>query len=79
MTTPIQSQDLEHAPNTRTSTAAANEDPITDVEAARRRYQRIAEAAYRRAERRGFAPGGELDDWLAAEREYEGSARGSIP
>lgn len=27
----------------------------------------IAEAAYYCAERRGFAPGGELADWLAAE------------
>jgi hypothetical protein len=30
-----------------------------------------AEAAYYRAERRGFAPGRELDDWLAAETEIE--------
>ena len=30
---------------------------------------RIAEAAYYRAERRGFAPGGEIEDWLDAERE----------
>lgn len=29
----------------------------------------IAVAAYYRAERRGFAPGGEVDDWLEAERE----------
>ena len=29
----------------------------------------IAEAAYYRAERRGFVPGGEVDDWLAAEAE----------
>jgi hypothetical protein len=29
----------------------------------------IAERAYYKAERRGFAPGFELDDWLAAERE----------
>jgi hypothetical protein len=35
------------------------------------RYERIAEAAYHRAERRGFAPGNELDDWLAAEREVD--------
>ena len=27
----------------------------------------IAEAAYYRAEKRGFAPGHDLDDWLAAE------------
>ena len=31
--------------------------------------QLIAEAAYYRAERRGFAPGQEIEDWLAAEKE----------
>jgi hypothetical protein len=31
----------------------------------------VAEAAYYRAERRGFAPGAEMDDWLAAEAEIE--------
>jgi hypothetical protein len=36
------------------------------------REARIAEAAYWRAERRGFAAGQELDDWLAAEREVDG-------
>ena len=29
----------------------------------------IAQVAYYRAMRRGFAPGGELEDWLVAERE----------
>jgi hypothetical protein len=29
----------------------------------------VAIAAYYRAERRGFAPGGEIEDWLAAEQE----------
>jgi Protein of unknown function (DUF2934) len=29
----------------------------------------IAEAAYYRAERRGFEPGYEVEDWLAAEAE----------
>ena len=29
----------------------------------------IAQIAYYRAMRRGFAPGGELEDWLIAERE----------
>jgi hypothetical protein len=33
------------------------------------RERRIAAKAYLRAERRGFAPGGELDDWLEAEKE----------
>lgn len=31
----------------------------------------IAESAYLRAERRGFAPGYEADDWFAAEREVD--------
>ena len=31
----------------------------------------IAEAAYLRAERRGFAPGNEEEDWLAAEAEVD--------
>jgi hypothetical protein len=35
------------------------------------REARIAEAAYWRAERRGFSPGGELDDWLNAEKEVD--------
>ena len=35
------------------------------------REARIAEAAYWRAERRGFVAGQELDDWLAAEKEVD--------
>jgi hypothetical protein len=38
------------------------------------RHQQIAQAAYQRAELRGFAPGYELDDWLVAEREIDGKA-----
>ncbi len=34
------------------------------------RYRWIAHAAYLRAEKRGFAPGQEIDDWLAAEVEF---------
>lgn len=36
----------------------------------------IAEAAYYRAEKRGFEPGHELDDWLAAEMEIAAMKRG---
>jgi hypothetical protein len=35
------------------------------------RQRRICELAYRLAEQRGFAPGGELDDWFEAEREVD--------
>lgn len=33
------------------------------------RLSHIAESAYYKAEARGFSPGYELDDWLAAEAE----------
>ena len=32
-------------------------------------YEMIAEAAYYRAQKRGFAPGAEAQDWLDAEAE----------
>ena len=35
------------------------------------RRRLIAEAAYLIAEKRGFAPGNELDDWLQAEAEVD--------
>ena len=37
----------------------------------------IAKAAYLRGERRGFAPGGEADDWLAAEQEIDALLSGA--
>jgi hypothetical protein len=36
---------------------------------AQERQIRIARTAYLRAEKRGFAPGGELQDWVEAETE----------
>lgn len=35
------------------------------------RYHQVAEAAYLRAEYRGFLPGCELQDWLEAEAEVD--------
>lgn len=35
------------------------------------RHAIIAQAAYFRAKRRGFAPGHELEDWLAAQTEVD--------
>lgn len=35
----------------------------------------IAEGAYLRAERRGFTPGYEVEDWLAAEKEVDALLR----
>ena len=39
------------------------------------RHALIAETAYLRAERRGFTPGQETDDWLAAEAEVDALLR----
>jgi hypothetical protein len=41
------------------------------------RQNMIAEAAYFRAAQRGFEPGSELDDWLAAEAEVNARLCGS--
>lgn len=40
------------------------------------RHAAIAEAAYLRSKNRGFAPGHELDDWLAAEAEIDERHKG---
>jgi hypothetical protein len=42
------------------------------------RHASIAEAAYRLAEKRGFAPGYELEDWLQAELAVEAALRLSV-
>ena len=35
------------------------------------RHEIVAKAAYFRAQRRGFAPGHEMEDWLAAQAEVD--------
>lgn len=47
---------------------AATADPTLQAE---KRRALIAQAAYLRAERRGFTPGHEVEDWLAAEAEID--------
>jgi hypothetical protein len=42
------------------------------------REELIAEAAYLRAASRGFEPGHELDDWLAAEQMVDASLAGKL-
>lgn len=58
--------------------AAMQFTPFVDPE---KRAALIAEAAYFRAEKRGFAPGHEREDWLAAESEVDSGllARESPP
>lgn len=57
------------AAGARTSPQAAAPAPY--IEPGQRRAM-IAEAAYYRAERRGFEPGRELEDWYLAEVEIDG-------
>jgi len=46
-------------------------EPARMALSAEARRAMIAEGAYLRAERRGFAPGYETEDWLAAEAEVD--------
>lgn len=57
------------APVTPAPATPGKASRITVSEDARRAM--IEQAAYLRAERRGFAPGGEEEDWLAAEAEVD--------
>jgi hypothetical protein len=51
-------------------------DDKDESEAARHtREEMIRAAAYHRAAQRGFAPGAELEDWLAAEAEVDAKLR----
>ena len=45
--------------------------PLNEPTSAPSRETRIATRAYELAERRGFAQGFELDDWLTAEKEVD--------
>jgi len=64
------------APAKRSKAAAAL--PVAPAApSAEERYRAIAHAAYLRAEQRGFEPGREIDDWLAAEAEYEAALKAS--
>ena len=59
-------------PSTETEVTAAQLERREIPSFSESREARIAEAAYWRAERRGFTAGQELDDWLAAEKEVDG-------
>jgi hypothetical protein len=61
MTKKEKSSDPAHAESQNPAAVQAPED----------RVQQIALRAYYRAEARGFAEGGELDDWFEAEKEID--------
>jgi hypothetical protein len=46
-------------------------EPNTARSDAKQRHHRISEAAYYRAQKRDFQPGGEQHDWLEAENEID--------
>lgn len=57
----------------RSATTTRNRQPRTaraEIEPGIR-HRMIAEAAYLKAEQRGFSSGDPLDDWLTAEREID--------
>jgi len=54
--------------------AGAKARPAAAPRSAAEREEMVRTAAYFRAERRGFAPGYEWEDWLAAEAEVSGPA-----
>lgn len=74
---------LEQSSRKRSSTPPANPvgNQIQSVAVrshrftAEERFSRISIAAYQKAAQRGFEPGSELDDWLAAEKEVDALER----
>jgi hypothetical protein len=61
----------KRAPRKAAAMAAKAATQFTQFVDPERRDALIAEAAYFRAQRRGFAPGHEDEDWLAAEAEVD--------
>lgn len=51
--------------------SAAQPAAAAKAEARPERHRMISEAAYFRSERRGFAPGADVEDWLAAEADID--------
>ena len=58
-------------PKKKPTASAQRDEPQTNTtgNTLPARHQLVEQAAYFIAERRGFAPGNELDDWLQAEAE----------
>ena len=78
---PVQSTSTPRAARTTARTAQAKTRPVPAVLIDQElRRSMIAQAAYYRAERRGFEPGHEAEDWLAAESEVDAALMlGALP
>ena len=70
---PVDPQAVKRPPSGPKAPAAT--PPVRTRVTPEARRTLIAENAYRRAERRGFEPGHENDDWLAAETEVDALLR----
>jgi hypothetical protein len=60
-------QSTSQSTSGQSTSGQSSSEPISESS-----REAIAKAAYARAERRGFAPGYEVEDWLEAEREVLG-------
>ncbi len=69
----IESAKKQGANGTTKTTRVRGSAGAKDSSQACPREQMIAEAAYYRAEQRGFEPGSEMSDWLLAEADVERS------
>jgi Protein of unknown function (DUF2934) len=84
MTTVTTSNPGQRSARPTPTTAGAVDAPVAPsaVASSRSIEQReamICDAAYFLSERRGFGPGHELDDWLAAEGEIDRLLAASVP
>ena len=61
----------KRAPRKTAAAASAAATTFGQFVGPEQRAALIAEAAFFRAEKRGFAPGHEVEDWLAAESEVD--------
>jgi hypothetical protein len=61
----------KRAPRKASATVSAATPTFGQFVGPEQRSALIAEAAFFRAEKRGFAPGHEVEDWLAAESEVD--------
>ena len=75
MTSRRQAANLLQAPGTARRAAGVLTPLPHPGNAAKERAERIRKAAYFRAAERGFEPGHELEDWLAAERSVDDATR----
>ena len=66
-----QSGAVSSSPDEQASEAQPGQDNPARSASGEQRHILIAAAAYYRAQQRGFAPGCELEDWLAAEAEVD--------